>query len=375
VTRPIRDICLFFSPFFVVFGFPLIVLFRAGEFKGIDIPAVISSQIKSKDEFYYRPAYNNNDYLYKIVGTQKKIPKILVVGSSRSMQIRSIFFKNPGTFYNAGGSASKVSHLTCFLDQIPAGHEPKLLILTLDPEWFNGKYDNEGSLHYQQFLVPATGLGLISNNFVQIYKDNWHKKFTLHALFNAPSNCIGLNASINGNGFRRDGSYLYAKSIINPDEGLEPGHRFQDALNRIATGSDRFEFAETPAEWALENLASFLESAARRDIHVVAAITPYAPKVWRTMVDTRRYGYLGTLGHRLEPLFASFGFIFLDCSNPAKLTAQDSEFFDGFHPSERVAIRLLQTLARKDPYLSNELNHIILEGINAGGNPLYVFPQ
>jgi len=145
---------------------------------------VIKKQLSGQTHIIYGPAYSNQNTYYKLTMIQHTRPEILAVGNSKILPIRSEFFIDPKTFYNAGGTLSAMNQYRYFLDKLPKA--PKILIFTLEPTYFipNYKPDNAAivsSLEPKPAL--SEGLNIFFHNWINVYSDYFQKKFTLKQLF------------------------------------------------------------------------------------------------------------------------------------------------------------------------------------------------
>jgi len=113
-------------------------LYRLGESGSYD--EIIKNQIKYNMLFGRK--LTNQTSKYKITGAQIIKPEVLILGTSRIMQVRQIFFKSQ-TIYNAGINASTsrgINGMTGFLDAVNDSTNIKHIIIGLDPWLFNPNY-------------------------------------------------------------------------------------------------------------------------------------------------------------------------------------------------------------------------------------------
>ena len=210
VKQFIKKSSLLLLPFAALFVFPLLVQIKSGEL--LPVSAAINEQLAAQGPLIYGPAYSNQNMYYKLTMAQKISPDILVLGNSKILPFRSGFFSNPKSFYNAGGTLSAMNQYRFFLDKLP--NAPKILIFTLDPTYFAPNYKPDDADIINR-LKPTSSfnedLSIFFHNWLTVYTDYFQKKFTLKQLFSpAPGlRTIGLNAAINHQGERPDGSYYY----------------------------------------------------------------------------------------------------------------------------------------------------------------------
>lgn len=358
---------LFSLPLAAFFGFMTLVLFYSGELTLIH--KIIEQQKSSKEEVLLGLAYSNPDIYFKTQSSLERNAQILALGASRTMQFRSLFFNNPGDFYNAGGAVEKIADFNIFLEKIPAGKEPKIIIIGLDHHFFNPNIISfeESGKEEPKFW------GVWQNGIKSLIGDYFKGKFSLSEIFSQNGKKIGLNAIVNNDGFMNDGSYHYTKYILKPESN--PDYQFKDTFLRIDTGTRRFQYSNDVSEEALKELDNFLKKASARNIYVVGFLPPYAHAVYEKMISMEnKYGYLKKLEGRLLPLFSNYGFKFYDFSDINQTGSSDSEAIDGFHGSEKTYLRMFLIMMQKDAKLKESADKKYLkEMLDKSDNNYYVF--
>lgn len=363
---------LFLLPLVLAFGFFTAVLQFTGEWHSIR--KIIERQQSPDAPVLAGLAYSNPDAYFKLQSVLAKRPKIIALGTSRSMQFRSKFFKDSTAFYNAGGGVEKISHFKEFLGTIPDGNKPKIIIAGFDQYFFNEHFDRLQEDGFSRKLTAAPNRWAVWQNGVKgLIKDYARKKFSLKNIFSAHEGRIGLNAIVNDNGFLNDGSYYYGK--IYQDPTAADDYQFKDTFKRIEKGIKRFEYGDKVAKKALEKLEAFLAESKKRNIHVIGFLPPYAHAVYEKMSAMKeRYGYVFGLHADLAPVFARYGFTFYDFSDIKELGASDAETTDGFHGSEKAYLRMFIFMAKDDTILRQEADVELLEQrLKQSTNHHYIF--
>lgn len=295
-------------------------------------------------------AYSYPIKAYKLNGVKQVKPQVLILGSSRVMQIRQYFFKPGCTFYNAGGFTASITDLDCFLNNLPAGYNPRMLVVGIDQYWFNANTSSFDAVTDCNIVNDSSALySLFKYRFFEIYRDIYNGKIKLAKLFN--NNNIGLNGMMNNEGFRQDGSYRYGKILANHENDVDYG--FKDTYKRIKDGNSRFEYGTDVSEKALQALDAFLGDCSRRNIHVVGYLPPYAHAIIDTMMKIgSNYAYIKKLQAALKPLFYKYKFTLNDYTDVATTGAGPGEYIDGFHASEKAMLRAMIGLNRNDTVLN-----------------------
>lgn len=338
----------------MILGFPLFVLFISDDFTSID--KVVEAQKEKNKLVLFGTAYSNNSFspFYKLKSVLGRRPDVIILGTSRVLQFRSRFFKDTASFYNAGGGVSKIKHLQHFLEKVPRGEEPRLVIVGLDQYFFNSKWDYlaDDDIEKRLATIDVSALDIFLNSWKKIYVDYYEKKYSLRSILaERGKGWIGLNALMNGNGIRNDGSFRDARFIRDPFNPKNEDYQFRNTFDRIAKQGRRFEYSEKISLEAIGVLERFLGKCQERGIYVVGFLPPYAHAVYQRMISMNKYQYLIQIAPSLKPVFDRYGFGFYDFSDLAWIGASDAETLDGFHGSEKAYLRLFTQMAESNPVL------------------------
>jgi hypothetical protein len=287
------------------------------------------------------------------------------------MQIRAGLFPPQTTFYNAGGGVSRIGHFRQFLAGLSPKQQPKFLLIGLDQWFFNARTQAYPEASFaNQVGECGNVLNVVQSSWIAIYGDLGRGRYGLAAGRN-PAN-IGLNARVQSNGFRNDGSYFYGRVTADPNnpDALEDFHA-RETYRRIAQGTGRFEHADSADPKLVAELGLFLDEARRRGIHVLGFLPPFEPEVNDVMTSSGNYRYISSLYSTLKPVFEKRGFVLVDQSDIRDLGIDDSGFIDGVHASERAHVRMLQVMLQADPVLGSYTNSDYLDGLwQRSHNPL-----
>jgi len=349
----VKKFLFYFFPLLIFIAVPFFFLVIAGEL--VPIKMIIHEQKDQTKLILFGLAYLNPDKYYKMHSVLERNPTVIALGNSRVMQFRSKFFRKGVRFFNAGGAVESMTNFKHFLNMIPKGQEPKLIILGLDQRFFNSRYEAD----YTGYDIDSQ-LSNLPNYFETVrsgyllYSDYFRKKFKLEDLFNHQrNNQFGFNAIVKHKGFRNDGSYYEGDIIENPNSP-QTRHRFDDVLRRISGGTDLFEYSSEYSRDSVAELREFLKECSLRNIHVVGFLPPFPHLVYekmRRMGD--KYAYMFQLDSVLPGVFREFDFNFLDFSDIASFGASDEETLDGFHGSEKAYLRLFIVMAQQDKNLGS----------------------
>jgi len=359
-------LALFTLPLFIVLGIPVTLIVLSGE--ATPYESIIRRQTESRRMVLYGPAETAAEGAFKLQATIRRRPKYLVMGSSRAMAFRSRFFRDSRSFYNSGGAVSGYRHFRLFLQQIPAGQQPRIVILCLEQRYFNASsgqfmlHDYDTWLHKQlnPSQVVVQGMRDMYRSVVIAHKYSIAQFLPAHHLAET-RNRIGLRAIANGDGYRNDGSYCYGQFMQQPRSRNYYDYQFRDTLGRIERGDKGFQYGDDISGEALAEVRALLRYCRTHDIHVVAYIPPFAPKVLTTMQASGNYGYLEKLYPLLNPLFQENDLTLFDFTDMRTFGSSDREAIDGWHGGEKAYLRLFLVMARNDPVLAREVDIAALE--------------
>ena len=349
---------IFLSPMIVLWTLPIYVMLAGGEFTAHE--DVIEAQLSSPVPIRYSAAFSARFPHYKRIFTNELRPDILVLGSSRSMQIRSAFFNPDYCFYSASGAVSRIAHARYFLENIDceALDEIDMIVLGLDQDFFNVKFDN-GTVPQNNF--PDSFEGDVDPGIV--FKYNWisvYKKLKegesiawsdLPKLPTSPH--YGLAGKVKGRGFRLDGSSYYKDFIENGGNNYEGygDYHFLETLEKIEKGKDgsRFVHCDHINPESLKRLDEFLSFCKGEGIYVVGYLPGYATVVWEKMTAMGdKFGYLQGLPETVSAIFAKYDMRVWDFADLNTFGSSDDEAIGGFHVSENAHLRMHIIMAEED---------------------------
>lgn len=361
MKRFVKTVALFLAPIALLVGLFGAALARSGELAPMG--EVRAAAVEGRLALFGF-AYREDTRAFKQATAAARAAEVLVLGTSRSMQLRGEFFRTD-SFYNAGGGIAYISQAKVFLENLPENARPRRLLLVLDQYFYNTDWssiepEDSGALPPDTEPDAVTSL----RHMLWDYADG---KFSLLRVLATPEGVYGLTAAARGAGFYADGSYTYGGALLHPEQGEDAG--FADTFDRIEKGTGRFEWGGAPDGLRLAETRELLAYCAAQGIEVTAFLPPYAPSVWQRMQQTGRYGYISAAASALEELFAQYGFEVFDYSDLPE--TRDDQYVDGFHGSDRVYAAVCARLAR-DSALMGDLFDLdaLTERFHAPGSPL-----
>lgn len=295
-------------------------------------------RLQAEKNAIYGTALNPNDLSYKLELVKLRKPKIIALGSSRTMQIREEMFREP--FTNCGGVFSTINEGKAFVGSMLSVHQPELVLLGIDYWWFSKKYFypekrrfiQADLMNKEKLLKPYEWLMSGKLNWKEYFSIIWHgpRKNSYTNYFN-----MGMHAIKTSNGFRPDGSYLDVESILalNGDR-LEKIHSELKSLENQTNERANHGYGDFIDEDRWKSFLEILSEFKNRNIKVILFLPPIAPAFVKELAKHDRFIF--SLKNRLENLNEEF-FDFTSSS----AVKDNREFSDGWHAGEVVYLRLL----------------------------------
>jgi hypothetical protein len=179
-------------------------------------------------------------------------------------------------------------------------------------------------------------------------------------------------ALIRGDGYRNDGSRQIGRLLLDPSS--IPARR-QGDLELAKRGAGIYRPGVAVSEAMLKHLDTLLRTARAKNITVIGFAPAFMPSVYTAMLVGGQHTYLPKAAARIQTVFAGHSYPFYDFSDAADLGSDDDEFFDGWHPTELMCLRLYLALLQAEPErLGVYTDRAALERLaNEAKNPLNVF--
>ena len=348
MKRFVKNVILFSIPIFLIIGF-FMIFYAVGISTGEFIKTEKLPGINQNENIAVGLGYNEQTPYYKMVNANRKEADVLVLGTSRSMQFREVYFD--GSFYNCGGAVHGNYHeYRNFLQNLT--YTPKILILDLDSWVFNDNWNK-----YESDYNDFEEIELINRNKIvmakQILLDYFDNKWDFESINRYPDN-YGFNGRIKDDGFYRDGSYHYGE--VGRDITLSTDYGFTDTFSRIDQGILRFEYGDHVDDDTLVQLDDLLQYCEQNNIKVVAYQAPFAPSVYDKMMESGEYGYLQEITPMCEEIFDKYNYEYHDFIQISNIGVTDDYFVDGFHGSEVVYAMMIQNMIENQSILSDYIN-------------------
>jgi hypothetical protein len=169
--------------------------------------------------------------------------------------------------------------------------------------------------------------------------------------FKYPEN-VGLIAVTYGEGFRKDGFYVWTRRI--ESEEYKAGAVYNHHNSDITNGKDMYTFGNGDEVYgeSVHKVEEILRLCKERGIMVTAFLPPFAPSVYRQLMESGHYTYMSKIYPALLPLFEKYGFELFDFTDASGIT-DDTMSYDGHHADDRGNHRILLSMKAQNSVLAD----------------------
>jgi hypothetical protein len=295
----------------------------------------------------YGTALNQNTFAYKMDLVRHTKPKIIVLGSSRVLELREEFFNT--SFVNCGLAMNDLKEGKVFLTELFRHHKPEVVILGLDFWWFSDMFRQRTNFRYHE----NTGTDLTLDKLIKPYTFLATSKISPSdylriLLFRNDKNHVtnynnlGLKAIMQSEGFRKDGSYLYASTLA----GFGPEDKRIIGFRERLDPKRRFEFGSDLSKTRLNTLTQILNMCISNNVVPVIIIPPVSTMIYKRMLSQpQKYEYV----FKFREYLRSLPFENYDFHDITKTGATDCECIDGFHIGDVTYQRILLNILKQNP--------------------------
>ncbi len=346
--RFICKVVVFLLPLALLFAFPVAVFILSRE--AYPTKLSVSLQAVHPEIVVGKAFYDaNNGLAYKQALIAQRDPQIVFVGSSRTMEFRKEFFKDPSMFINAAFGAANTTDMGEIVTALP--DQTKLLVIGLDQKVFKPGY--EPAVIQDSASLSEMVTDFVSYDWREIYFDYIRTEFTVHKLAQrfSSSGDIGLTALIKGDGYRGDGSYQYEFELSNQSQQKTLAALTAAAISSLHADRGSFQYGTTTSQRALDELDQALAEAHAKHIAVIGFLPPYEPAIRQELFsknDTYSAEALA-LPREIKQIFAKYGYEVFDFSDVSMFPQTEHEYINEDHPTDKLDLRMLVYMAQHSP--------------------------
>jgi hypothetical protein len=276
--------------------------------------------------------------------TQSKA--IVILGSSRSMQIRAELF-NPQSFFNSSVDSATIHDLMAVYEMYyRKGLKPDVVILSLDYTMTSAKFpEKQGSLQ-KSYDLAVQRIGKESQGQLE------SGQLTLDKYAQLVSPSYFQEALKTGGGRAEQMYYATGETMTDGYTKLFDGSLVYPKDRRDKTVSEVRQLAMSQIDGDIlifaidqgitEKLESFIDRLQKDGVRVIIFLPPYHPYNYTYWATSPKYNvivqaqqYFESLAHRKQiELIGSY--------NPADCSCDETEFFDSVHPKESCVNKIFQ---------------------------------
>jgi hypothetical protein len=327
-------------PGFLVFLLVEWISWRAGDW--LSMPQAAALQTAHPDLIWYK--YRTAKFArFKLARVAIDRPDVLIFGQSRCQFFREEMF-HPYTAYNLSSTSYVMFGFTDLLRHLPAGYNPKVIIMTCDFWMFSPLYsaDQIKARAVQEFNPSwRDKLDDLHDILVQLPT---HPSLLLIGLHNPhPYPTLGLGAYLDNGGFRKDGSTQFSGP-----QNDDPA-RLEGSLEAKIDCGDRMGTTE------MKDFEEFVSEAHARGIALVCVQMPfYSGEKLATEYENRPgFGELRDFNqHVKDGYFDKLHVLFFNFMNFPGYSGNPQYFQDEVHPKEGATLAVLSAMASDPRFLA-----------------------
>jgi hypothetical protein len=362
--------------FCLPFASLVLLMFGIGAYLREIMPPYLVLQAARDEKIIYRPVWQPLDFaLYKLEASLLYRPKLLILGSSRSVQIHSgIFNRDTQAIYNAGFDAASIRDMAQMMAILEREEAlPEVLILQMNTPDFNAD------------MPSITNINIYRPNVLSNFRQVWDGTLWVGRRWRIAASVLnkqlggtdltnywGLIAADTGIGYLPDGSEYNGQ--LNPElaETLYETD-YQTFLER----GGNFRAGDRLHEENFASLREIVRIASENGVELLAYFPPYRSGIYDAMLESGDFGYMAVAREAIQQLFDEYGFAFYDFSDIRTVKGRDEELYDSWHPSQVLNMRVFLSLAEMEaallsPYIDSA---VLAQEIAEADNAFFVYEE
>lgn len=351
----------------VVFLTPLLVLvcvFEAAFWRvGESWPmGRIAAAHEEHNTLLIRKQYFGQPNSFKFHRVRALKPEVICLGTSRSLQIRNLFFTpRNGAFYNGGGMLGTFADIHAYVDAVQTGDLPKsqVVIFCVEPWWIKSGLPpakvswGSDTQYADSFFIPEAHItamrmrlkesGIPWNGMGTAFTPAQHSGYPV----------IGVAALAKGVGFRHDGSYQYDPGTIISFRTNPPFYEDREVppvIENLRNAADKFTRAPSIDIKRVHSIIEDFKTLRGLGVEVLVVLPPWAKPCYDLLEEGRpEHGWWKPYKTAVPAACREAGFTCVGPSKPQDYGLEDTTMWDGYHSSEVLMARIIYDLAMKTP--------------------------
>jgi hypothetical protein len=323
--------------------FNLLTLEAVGEYSSVD--RIVREQ---RDTGGLYNGYVHSVASYKNSGYRQAKPEVVVIGSSRSLQVRDYFFK--AKFFNAGGEVRSPAEAFAVTDELLRWHKPQHIVWFMDFPQFCASSRNFRENLQRPVSAPRKEEMRVQRELVPFQLIAVKKVVSLGDFLNwgtGSAEKVRRGVRILGLGVQKN-----LDAALGPDGSLyrfldggapSPGKRLDFGLTEIEQGSSVWKHDYHLNREALQLVDLFVGEMERAGINLTLIAAPLPEFMLKAMLESGRYTYLTDWRERMKTRYPGF----YDYTSVGSIAGQDCEFLDYYHGGEVTYMRILAEIGAR----------------------------
>jgi hypothetical protein len=281
-------------------------------------------------------------------------PDVIIIGSSRSLQLREISFDGKRVFNSGVSGASLEDYMAIWQLYLANQITPDYLVLGIDPWIFNRKNTQvRWKSLAQEFndISLSLGLDVEQHADISVSKSKLQTIFSLAYLKESIRVFFAINKTLNPT------EYFITDVLDHPlgvklDDGsvVSPLNRRDPDQHLVSADAARFASAGSAYSmegyWRIDpvlrnSFEVFLDALGSSDIKVIILLPPYHPLAYDGMIQNG-YAIVGAVEEYIRDAAQRRGMVLTGSYDPRSVGCDITEFTDGMHPKEACIKRLIE---------------------------------
>lgn len=310
------------SIFFILFGYGFSKVFNN---YGTDEKSAFL--LTQKSAIYFTGISNEAVFKESLINAQKENPDILVIGSSRIMQVRS---PDQRKLLNLGISGSALRDNMGMIYLAEKKLDPKIIIIEVAPWLYSsqvadGRYKTLENAYYSLIGKPQEETTHVT--WKSRFKKSIHRFYdhTTYSFQTPKDDSPELKTKV-----RSDGSHVYDTAYASLSQ-KKMADGFNDLLKYKATENynDHNEYVSREAS-KIEFISFIKQQQKNREI--VLILSPYHPKLYARM--EKELPQILNIEKDIKEIATKNKIKIIGSHNPSLYKCNEVDFYDGMHPKE-----------------------------------------
>lgn len=299
---------------------------------------------------------NNDERLFQelIIKNLQVKNDVIVIGSSRTMQLRKRFFlEEKVNFFNHSVSGASLEDYIAIVGTYESihGYLPTSIILGIDP-WIFNKYNGQNrwktlSKYYNYEVAKIYNAK--QNTLNSINTSKW-KQLINYDYTISNINFFKTLLKNNGKAFYITDTIDIDDSIKEPDGSIHYPYKVRnpnyDEVDKMAISYTKGQVYSLTKYNTLSNtklFESFIKYLDSRNVNVILFLPPYNPITYDLLIKDEKYKHIKIAEQYIITFATKHNLDVKGSFNPHKYGFTNKNFFDGMHGHDGVAKKIFET--------------------------------